>query len=324
MRTAKKILKWTSIGVGGLVAALVVAVMVLERRTYDPGYPALRASADPAVIARGRYLVHGPAHCVDCHSAPGAVAGGERALSGGVEFRLPIGTIRSANLTADRDTGIGAMRDEEIARSLRYGVRRDGRALAPFMPFGDLSDADLAAIISYLRTQRPVKNQVETRALNPLGHLVAAFVLKPKGPTAPIAAQVPAQATADYGRYLAHNVANCVGCHTQRDMRTGQFTGPTLAGGLAMKSETLAGVAFVTPNLTPAARTGRIAGWTEEVFVARFQMGKGAEGSPMPWASFGRMSDDDLRALFRYLKSVRPVESDTGDSVRAPVAVAAR
>ncbi len=50
------------------------------------------------------------------------------------------------------------------------------------------------------------------------------------------------------------------------------------------------GVTFVTPNLTPHAATGRIANWTEEVFIARFRTGKGAEGSPMPWAAFGRMS----------------------------------
>ena len=69
--------------------------MVLERRTYDPGYPAIRASADPAVIARGRYLVHGPAHCTSCHGDPrhkaDFLAGRDGPLSGGVEFHLPIG-----------------------------------------------------------------------------------------------------------------------------------------------------------------------------------------------------------------------------------------
>src|SRR5688572_28548757 len=126
--------------------------MVLERRTYDPGFPAIRASGDPGVIARGRYLVHGPAHCSGCHGADAARAdldaSRDRPLSGGLEFHLPIGTIRAANITGDRQTGIGGMRDEEIARSLRFGVGRNGRALAPFMPFADLSDEDLTAVIS--------------------------------------------------------------------------------------------------------------------------------------------------------------------------------
>ena len=327
MPKLKKILKWSLLGTAGLAAALTVTVMVMERRTYDPGYPAVRASADPAVIARGRYLVHGPAHCTSCHGDPAHkadfLAGKDGPLSGGHEFRLPVGTIRSANLTADRETGIGGMRDEEIARSLRFGVRRDGRVLAPFMPFANVSDEDLTAIISYLRTQAPVRKQVETRSLNPLGHAVMAFVMKPQGPSGPVPARVPAGPTVEYGKYLAHGVANCAGCHTRRDLRTGAFTGPTLAGGMEFTEPGTPPRKFVTPNLTPDPTTGRIASWTEEIFIARVRTGKGAEGSPMPWASYARMTDDDLRAIYRYLRSLAPVHNNTGDSVR-PVEVAAR
>jgi mono/diheme cytochrome c family protein len=323
----KKILKWSLLGTAGLAAALTVTVMVLERRTYDPGYPAVRASADPAVIARGHYLVHGPAHCTSCHGDPTRkadfLAGREGPLSGGVEFRLPVGTIRSANLTADPETGIGGMRDEQIARSLRFGVRRDGRVLAPFMPFANVSDEDLTAIVSYLRTQAPVRNEVQTRSLNPLGHAVMAFVLKPRGPTGPVPARVPAGPTVEYGKYLAHGVANCAGCHTRRDLRTGAFTGPTLAGGMEFTEPGTSPRKFVPPNLTPDPATGRIANWTEEIFIARARTGKGAEGSPMPWANYARMTDDDLRAIYRYLRSLPPLHNNTGDSVR-PVEVATR
>jgi mono/diheme cytochrome c family protein len=325
--TSKKILKWSLISAAVLGGALTATVAVLERRTYDPGYPAIHASADPAVVARGRYLVHGPAHCTGCHGDPrhkaDFLAGRDGPLTGGVEFHLPIGTVRSANITGDRETGIGGMRDEEIARSLRFGVRRDGRALAPFMPFANLSDEDLTAIVSYLRTQAPVRNQVQTRSMNPLGHGVLAFVLTPQGPTGPVPARVPPGPTVEYGKYLVHSVANCTGCHTQRDMRTGAFTGPTLAGGLAMTSHDQPGRKFVTPNLTPDAGTGRITNWNEEIFVARVRTGKGAEGSPMPWANFARMSEDDLKAIYRYLRTLPPVQNHTGDSVR-PVEVAAR
>jgi mono/diheme cytochrome c family protein len=313
MKMFKKILKWSGLSLAGLALVLTVTVLVLERRSYDPGYPAVKASSDPAVIARGRYLAYGAAHCVDCH--------GGLALSGGVEFHLPFGTVRTANITPDRETGIGAMRDEEIARSLRYGVGRNGRTLLPFMPFADLSDEDLTAIVSFLRAQAPVQKRVETRSLNALGHVVLAFAIKPSGPTAPIKARVPAGATAAYGSYLVNSVGNCKGCHTNRDLRTGAFTGPSLAGGLQMESHVDTRTHFVTPNLTPDPATGRIANWTEEIFLARFRTGKGAQDTPMPWPAFARMTDDDIKAIYRYLRSLPPVHNDTGESVR-PVQVA--
>jgi mono/diheme cytochrome c family protein len=327
MKTVKKILKWGGLSLGGLLVVLTAAVLVLERRSYDPGYPPVKASSDPAVIARGRYLALGPAHCIDCHGgaeARAALAAGQPvALSGGMEFHLPVGTIRTANITSDRETGIGGMRDEEIARSLRHGVRRDGRALLPFMPFADLSDEDLTAIVSYLRTQPPVHKRVETRSLNPLGHAVMAFVIEPAGPTAPVPARVAAAPTAAYGGYLANSVANCKGCHTARDMRTGAFTGPAMAGGLRTRSRLDPKIEFVSPNLTPHPTTGRITSWTEELFVARLRTGKGATGSPMPWTAFSRMSDDDLKAIYRYLRALPPVHNDTGEPVRT-IEVASR
>jgi len=324
MTIVKKLFKWTGIGLATLTVGLTAAVLVLEYRTHDVPLPDIHASSDPAGIARGRYLAYGVAHCVDCHGDPArraeVDAGKEIPLSGGFEFKLPIGTIRPANITSDRETGIGALSDGQIARALRHGVNRHGRTLAPFMPFADLSDEDLGAIISFLRTQPPVHNPVTSHALNPLGHAVAAFVLKPRGPSGPVPRSMPAGPTAEYGHYLVHSVGNCVGCHTKIDLRTGAFTAPLLSGGAAHESHSKPGTRFVTPNLTNDARTGRIFNWTEDLFVARFHMGKGAEGSPMPWRAFSRMTDDDLKAIYRYLKTVPGVENDTGDSVRTTVA----
>jgi mono/diheme cytochrome c family protein len=324
MRILRKALKWTLIGTAGLTALLTVAVLVLERRTYEAPLPDLHASSDPAVIARGKYLAYGAAHCVDCHGDPArraeVEAGREVPLTGGFEFKLPLGIIRPANLTSDRETGIGALSDGQLARALRYGVGRHGRALAPFMPFANLSDDDLGAIISFLRTQPAVRHPVTSYALNPLGHAVMAFVVKPRGPSAPPPRSVPAAPTAEYGRYLVQSVANCAGCHTRMDMRTGAFTGAPLSGGQAHPSPSKPGLVFVTPNLTNDPKTGRIYNWTEDLFVARFRQGKGAVGSPMPWPAFGRLTEDDLRAIFRYLKTVPGVENDTGESVRPVVA----
>ena len=323
MNTVKKISKWTAIGLGGLLALLTATVLVRERRTFEAPLPAIAASTDPAVIARGRYLAYGPAHCVECHGSPAALKtrtpDSDIPLIGGYTFELPIGVIRAPNITPDPKTGIGGMSDAQIARSLRHGVGRTGQALAPFMPFSDVSDEDLSAIISFLRAQKPVANAVETRALNPLGRAVVAFVLAPTGPSGPVPRAVPAAATVEYGRYLVHNVANCAGCHTQRNMMTGAFVGPMLAGGMEMPAEHDAKVTLVSPNLTPHPTTGRISNWTEEIFVARFRTGKGAEGTAMPWGAYARMSDADRAAIYRYLRSVPAVDNNTGESVRVAV-----
>jgi hypothetical protein len=73
---------------------------------------------------------------------------------------------------------------------------------------------------------------------------------------------------------------------------------------------------IVTPNLTPDPETGRITSWTEEQFLARFRAGAVIKGTHMPWAAFGRMSDDDVRAIYRYLRTLPPVENETGPSLQ--------
>ena len=134
-----------------------------HRRPREPhlrcAAPDIHASADPAVIERGRYLVRGAAHCADCHTAPeqraALEAGKDVPLSGGNEFNLPVGVFRVPNITPDVETGIGRYTDPQLARMLRHGVRPNGKMVLPFMPFADLSDEDLTAVISYLRAQPP-------------------------------------------------------------------------------------------------------------------------------------------------------------------------
>jgi mono/diheme cytochrome c family protein len=277
---------------------LIVTVLARENRVHDLPLPPLRASTSPEAIERGRYLVNGPAHCISCHDDPDAP--GEPALSGGLAFHIPLGTYFAPNITSDPETGIGEVSDGALARTLRHGVDRDGRVLVPFMAFADLSDEDVVAIISYLRTLPPVRHEVPGRSLTPLGRLVHALVLSPEGPTQPPRATIPAGPTVAYGEYLATHVANCVGCHTRRG-DDGSFAGPRFAGGFEMHTP---GGTFVTPNLTPHPQ-GRLTGWTEADFVARFRAG-GNPASPMPWGSFSKMTDDDLRALFRFLRSLEP------------------
>ncbi|HEX5651855.1 MAG TPA: cytochrome c [Chitinophagaceae bacterium] len=304
MRRFKKILKWTGIILFVLISGLTITVMSRQNLKYDRPYPAITASTDSAVILRGKNLVFGSGHCADCHSLSNTDSllglGQEPPLTGGFVFDLPFGKIYSRNITPDKETGIGKYTDAEIARALRYGVQPDNTVLYAFMPFHNTSDEDLRAIISYLRAQKPVAKKIPERSLNVMGRIVNAFLVKPMGPDGEPPVSVKPDTTAIYGQYLANSIANCGGCHTERSM-TGEFTGEPFAGGSEIEG-------FITPNITTDS-SSRIFGWSEKNFIERFRMGKVIPKTPMPWNSYRRMSDDELKAIYRYLQTVKPVKT---------------
>jgi len=210
------------------------------------------------------------------------------------------------------ETGIGKFTDGELARTLRHAVGSDGRAIPDFMPFQNVSDDDLTAIISYLRSLPPVKNHVEKEEFNFLGNAVKAFLLEPvKGEGVPPKMVVP-DSTIEYGKYLARSVANCRGCHTDRDMMTGGYIGPDFAGGPEFEGEGNPDIKIYPPNITSDPKTGKLANWSEDFFIQRFRKGRLVKESVMPWGPFSRMTDVELKALFRYLKTVTPVENIAG------------
>jgi mono/diheme cytochrome c family protein len=291
----------TSIGIG-----ILVGCASIELHEDDDE---IRASTDPRLIARGRHLVHGPGHCAYCHGNPDRDAemrdGQEIPLSGGRVFDLGLlGSLVAPNITSEPVSGIGNLSDRTLVRSLRYGVSSDGRPLAPFMAFADLTDRDLRAIISFLRTLRPVPAD-DQHDLSPLGALAVRVLLRPQMPTSPTRAEMEAEPTAKYGRYLAHTVANCNGCHTRRSKLTGAFVGPPFGGGMVMEADS---GSFVVPDITPGG--GLLDHLTQSGFVGLFRAkGRAAIGSPMPWSAFSRMSDTELKAIFAYLQTLPPAEN---------------
>jgi mono/diheme cytochrome c family protein len=178
-----------------------------------------------------------------------------------------------------------------------------------FMPFHNLSDEDLTAVISFLRSQQPVKNLIPDNNYNFLGKAVRAFLIKPVGPDGEVAKSVKRDTTAEYGNYLTHYITNCRGCHTNRNMMTGAYTGPDFAGGLKFESSTEKGAYTMSPNLTPDAETGRITNWTQEQFINRFRQPRIIAISDMPWDQFRTMTDDDLKAIYKYLKGLAPIKN---------------
>lgn len=324
MKKVLQVLKWTGILLVVLLTGAFTIVQLTWDKKFEAPYPAITASTDSAVIARGRHLALGPAHCISCHvpmeEVKAVEAGKIIPLSGGREIIIPPGTFRAPNITPDPETGIGRMTDGAIARTLRYSVNSRHGHVFPFMPFQELSDEDLTAIVSFLRSQPPVRHKVEPSEYTLLGKALLAFgAMKPVGPQQTPPHSVTVDTTIAYGSYLANRVANCNGCHTQRDFSTGAFVGAPFAGGTLFTPDTFSeGCSFVTPNLTPHAQTGTIAAWNEAAFINRIRAGRIHPGTPMAWAMYARMTDLELKAIYRYLRSLPAVDNKIAKTVYRP------
>lgn len=303
MRKVTKILKW----VGSILAVVTIifisVVYMLQNRKFDAPYPDVHASKDSAVINKGRHIVFSQAHCGDCHNTLNTDSlldlGIEPSLSGGKVFDIGIAKIYTPNLTSDSVYGLGRYTDAEIARAIRYGVHPNGTAMLGFMGFQNLTDDDLTAIISYIRTQKPVANVVPQHEYGFMGMVVKAFLVKPVGPSLPLQKHLDVDSTAEYGSYNVNSTTNCSGCHTKRDI-SGKVSGPLMAGGNNIEG-------MISVNLTPDS-SSRIFGWTEQMFLDRMHKGKLIAKSEMPWNSFKRMSDVELKAVYRFLQTVPAAE----------------
>jgi mono/diheme cytochrome c family protein len=326
--------RWKKIVLGflGTIAVVVLALFVWieirwNHRFTDVAGPDLHASQDPQVIAHGKYLVRGPAHCSNCHVASfdeffRSDKGEELPLRGGVEFAMgPLGSVYPKNLTPDPATGIGRYDDRTVFRMMRTSIKPDDTvSMTVLMPFHRMADDDLVAVVSYLRSLAPVRNQVPDSSYTFMGKAVRTFapLFKPVLAT-DVPKTAPAEAaTRERGEYLARYVANCVGCHTKGDIATGRFTGPEFAGGFEFEPPPVGVLGsdgktwYRSPNLTSDA-TGIMSKYPDKSeWIKRFRQGRVLPGSPMHWGPFSRMSDADLEALLIFFKSLPPIANEVG------------
>jgi mono/diheme cytochrome c family protein len=272
----------------------------------------------PETIARGEYLAKHVAQCVDCHALrdftkyAGPVVDGTLGR-GGENFGIPgtaVRTLYSRNITP---AAIGQWTDGELIRAITAGVSKDGEPLFPIMPYpryASMSRGDIEAIVAYVRTLVPVDYTAPPRDLAlPLPLVVRTI---PKA-----AAFRPLPPTTDrvaYGEYLT-NAASCGECHTPKDAQGTPLPGMDFAGGFAFPLP--GGGVSRSANITPDADTG-IGTWSEQQFVDKFKAFEGApvrsltpaeqrENTVMPWLGYAGMTTDDLRAIYSYLRTRKPV-----------------
>jgi hypothetical protein len=275
---------------GGFVMAQTSAFDASMDQVYDVPVPAVARSTDHAVLARGEHLAKAVAPCTagECH---GEDLGGGRPIAMG-----PIGTFVGPNIS---EGGLGAAyTDGELARLVQHGIKKDGRSLR-FMPSQDmgwLPDADVAALVSWLRTRPAIERPNAGTLVGPLGKVLdrqGAFVLDvarriDHTKREPVPAPAP---TAEYGRFL---IRLCTGCHGEH------LTGGRIPGSPSKLPTPL--------NLTPDA-TG-LAGWTYEDFDKLLVKGIRKSGKAldpfMPITAFGQMDETEKRAMFAYLMTLPP------------------
>ena len=266
----------------------------------------VKFEASPERIKRGEYLTNSILKCFVCHSPrdttnPGFPPINSKKGAGAVLWDTEKSRMVAPNITPDKETGAGTWTDDMFARAIREGIGHDGRALSLPMywtTYRELSNEDLASVVVYLKTLKPVKNKLPKRRLS------AEREKSLQGSSRPLTEAVKEQNLSDpltRGRHFIR-IADCLGCHTSWYKRNPGFFG----GG--NKLEKVYDTSFVfSTNITPDA-TG-LKGWTPELFIQVMRSGKAGVLDPvMPWVAYKNLSDEDLKGIFLALQELPPVQ----------------
>lgn len=318
----KTLLKVIAFILGAIVILALggVAFLQLGFPKVDPA-PELTLEYTPDRIERGAYLANHVTVCMDCHSkrdfsqfsgppTPGTLgAGGDRFDQ---SMGLP-GVFYAKNITPH---GISSYTDGELFRLITTGVTNDNRPMFPLMPYsyyGKMDPEDIYDIIAYIRSIPSVENDIpDSKADFPVNLLLRTMPVN----ATPVVKPAPTDLVA-YGAYLV-NASSCAECHTQVDPQGMIIQDQKFAGGRSFPMP--GGVMVTSSNLTPDKETG-IGNWTEAQFVARFKqytdsayvnptVAPGEFNSIMPWTMYAGMKEEDLKAIYAYLKTIKPIKNE--------------
>ena len=303
---------------GAILLIAVISLTIGWRPFIGPKARPLTArkfDATPQRLERGRYVAE-LSGCGGCHSQHDWNTHGAPVIPGAEEsgqwLNMPDlpGHIVAPNLTPDPQTGAGTWTDDQFARAIREGIGHDGRALFPMMPYQDfrqMSDEDLASIVVYLRSLPPVRSQLsKTEIIFPVKYLIRTV---PQPLDAPVASPDPADRV-KYGQYLV-TLAGCGDCHTPQE-RGQPVAGFEYAGGWLMRGPW---GDVTTANITPDP--SGISSYDEALFIQVLRTGYVKTrklNSIMPFGSYKNLTDDDLKAIFAYVQTVKPVKHRVDNS----------
>lgn len=314
----KKVALWI---LGTFVVVIASALLYVKFALPNVGAaPVLTVERTPERITRGEYLANHVSVCIDCHSTrdwsrfSGPPTPGTFGKGGDVfdqKFGFP-GVYYAKNITPE---GISRYTDGELFRTITTGVTKEGRAMFPVMPFhyyGQMDKEDILSIIAYIRTLEPIKNVVpESKSDFPMNFIINTL------PHEASFTQKPAESdVVNYGKYLT-NAASCVECHTKFE-KGSLVAGTEFGGGREFPFPD--GSIVRAANISPDEETG-IGGWDDETFVSIFRahsdsatlntkLNPGDFNSIMPWTMYGQMKEEDLKAIFAYLKTVTPIKNE--------------
>ena len=292
--TSIRLLKWVALVFGSLVVLMAIVltlVYLITNKRMNQSFSVVShpvaAPADSAALAYGKRLSQ-MRGCTDCH--------GEN-LAGRLMIDAPlVAKLYASNLTPGKG-GIGKKySDADWERSIRHAVAPDGKPLI-FMPaqeFFYLSDGDLSALISYLKSLPPEDNELPASSIGPLARILFLAGQMPLVPAELIdnqAAHPDAPTpgvTVEYGRYLT---LGCIGCHKP------DFSGGPIPGA--------------PPDWPPASNltpSGNLKHWSESDFIQAMRTGIKPDGQPfspqMPYQALNAMTDTELKAVWRFLQSL--------------------
>ncbi len=300
-----------------LIIITAIIIYACNNKAKEPTAAVSKEDSVAAVIEHGRYLANNVSLCMDCHSQrdftkfSGPIKAGTEGIGGDL-FDQGVGI--PGELTAPNITpaAIGDWTDEEIINAFTGGRRKNGDTLFPLMPYmhyAKMSRSDINSIVAYIRTLKSAENKTAPRKL-----MVPISVIMPQLPPVDIDKNVKPDPSdkIKYGEYMV-NASACFDCHTRMTQQGFDFAN-AYAGG---QSFTVPGFSVTTGNITPDSATG-IGSWTEEVFLAKFKTNSsdaminttpGKFNTIMPWKFYGNMTDDDLKAIYAYLRTVPAIKN---------------
>jgi mono/diheme cytochrome c family protein len=323
--TTKRILKIAGIVISAVVLVMLGAVVYITTFLPKSTLKDIKVEMTPERMQHGKYLVNHVVGCIDCHSTrnwlyfTGPVIPGTEGKGGevyGKELGLP-GRFVAPNITP---FALKKWTDAEIFRAVAQGINKEGKPLFPLMPYqhyGTMDIEDIYDVIAYIRSLPEIASTPEESKasfpVNILLHLIPQEPVFTKRPD-------PSDSVA-YGKYLV-NAATCIDCHTVSN-----------GGKLDMSKAYAGGMKFPIPqgfvvsaNITPSVATG-IGNWTEEIFVARFKAYESGKivlplaenvgyNTFMPWTLYGGMNEGDLASIYKYLRTLKPIENKVEKVIR--------